>query len=139
MFLDFPCTVDPAIVAYRRDYGSGNLCPLKRGLSMMSHVRQSVGYAVLIVLLSGASAWAQATAAISGTVRDSSGGVLPGVTITATQQDTGIVRTTVSNETGAYSLPNLPLGPYRVEAELAGFRRFAQTGIVLQVGGNPVV
>src|SRR5205814_9999490 len=37
------------------------------------------------------------------------------------------------------ALLNLPLGPYRVEAELTGFRKFAQTGIVLQVGSNPVI
>src|SRR5919112_321319 len=65
--------------------------------------------------------------------------VAPGVTITATQTDTGLVRTAVSNETGSFSLPNLPLGPYRLEASLSGFRTFAQTGIVLQVNSNPVV
>src|SRR5262245_4920616 len=69
----------------------------------------------LALLLGGTAAWAQATASINGTARDSSGAVLPGVTITATQTDTGLVRTTVSNETGAFSLVNLPLGPYRLE------------------------
>jgi len=46
---------------------------------------------VLVLLLTGANAWAQAgsTAQISGTVKDSSGGVLPGVDVTATQTDTG--------------------------------------------------
>src|SRR5678815_3173380 len=98
-----------------------------------------LGLTALALLLACGSAWAQATATISGTVRDQSGAVLPGVTITATQQDTGLVRTTVSNETGSYVLPNLPLGPYRVEAELQGFATFAQAGIILQVNGNPVV
>src|SRR6476660_3028122 len=83
--------------------------------------------------------WAQATAQISGTVRDASGAVLPGVQVTATQTDTGVSRTTVSNETGFYSLPSLTLGPYRVEAALPGFRTFTQTGTVLQVGSNPVI
>src|SRR5262245_12944631 len=95
--------------------------------------------ATLVLVLASASAWAQATAAINGTVRDSSGGVLPGVTITVTQTDTSLVRTTVSNETGSYSLPNLPLGPYRFEATLQGFQTFVQTGIVLQVNSNPVI
>ena len=49
------------------------------------------------------------------------------------------MRTTVTNETGSYVLPNLPLGPYRVEAMLQGFATFAQSGIVLQVNSNPVV
>jgi len=82
---------------------------------------------------------AQATAQISGTVKDPSGAVLPGVTVTATQADTGIVRTTVTNETGLYVLASLPLGPYKLEAALQGFRTFAQTGIVLQVNSSPVV
>jgi Carboxypeptidase regulatory-like domain len=94
---------------------------------------------VLVLALGVASAWAQATASISGTARDQSGAVLPGVTITATQTETGLVRTTVTNETGSYVLPNLPLGPYRVEAALQGFRTFAQTGVVLQVNSNPVI
>src|SRR5262245_51209470 len=105
----------------------------------MKYVACSIVRASLLLVLTYASAWAQATAGISGTVRDESGGVLPGVTITATQTDTGLTRTAVSNETGSFSLLNLPLGPYRVEATLQGFRTYAQTGIVLQVGSNPVV
>jgi len=97
------------------------------------------GLAAVAVALACGSAWAQATATISGTVRDQSGAVLPGVTITVTQQETALVRTTVSNETGSYVLPNLPLGPYRLEATLQGFATFAQTGIVLQVNSGPVV
>src|SRR5213594_242574 len=96
-------------------------------------------FVLLILVLSAGAAWGQATAQISGTVRDSSGAVLPGVEITATQTDTGIARTTVTNETGFYVLPSLPLGPYRLEAALMGFRTFVQTGIVLQVNGNIVV
>src|SRR4030095_35326 len=83
--------------------------------------------------------WAQATAQMSGTVRDVIGAVLPGVQVTATRTDTGVSRTTVSNETGFYSLPSLALGPYKVEAALSGFKTFTQTGIVLQVGSNPVI
>src|SRR5213593_2396357 len=86
-----------------------------------------------------ATVWAQATAQISGTVRDQSGAVLPGVEVTATQTDTGIARTAVTNETGSYVLSNLPLGPYRIEAALTGFRTFVQTGIVLQVNSNLVI
>ncbi|MSV27176.1 MAG: TonB-dependent receptor [Bryobacterales bacterium] len=82
---------------------------------------------------------AQATAQISGAARDQSGAVLPGVEVTVTQTSTGVIRTTVSNETGAYALPNLALGPYRLEASLPGFRAFVQTGIVLQVSSNPVI
>jgi hypothetical protein len=106
---------------------------------MMNQLVRCFFVAAMALALSCTSAWAQATAGISGTVRDQSNAVLPGVTITATQTETGLVRTTVSNETGSYSLPNLPLGPYRLEATLTGFRTFAQTGVVLQVNSNPVV
>src|SRR5207247_1171110 len=83
--------------------------------------------------------WAQATAQIAGTVRDQSGAVLPGVEVTATQTETGTMRNGVTNETGFYVLSNLPIGPYRLEAALPGFRTFVQTGIVLQVNGSPVI
>src|SRR5256885_11538246 len=85
------------------------------------------------------SVWAQATAQISGTVRDQSGAVLPGVEVTATQTETGIARMAITNETGSYILSNLPLGPYRFEAALPGFRTYVQTGIVLQVNSSPVI
>src|SRR5881227_2034769 len=92
-----------------------------------------------ITLATGSSLWAQATAQISGTVKDSSGAVLPGVEITATQTETGVARMAVSNETGSFVLANLPLGPYKVEASLAGFRTYVQTGIVLDVNSNPTI
>src|SRR5881628_2593022 len=85
------------------------------------------------------SVWAQATAQISGTVRDQSGAVLPGVEVSATQMATGTKRTILTNETGSYVLTNLAVGPYRIEAALPGFRTFVQTGIVLQVDSNPVI
>src|SRR5690349_12282594 len=95
----------------------------------------------IVVLLSAATAWAQAvsTAQINGNVKDSGGLALPGVTVTVLQTDTGLTRTTVTNETGAYIITNLPVGPYRLEAALQGFRTFAQTGIVLEVNSNPTL
>jgi hypothetical protein len=80
-----------------------------------------------------------ATAQIAGTVRDQSGAVLPGVDVTASQTETGFTRATVSDEGGNYVLSNLPIGPYRLQATLAGFRTFQQTGIVLQVSANPTI
>src|SRR5438094_3751257 len=94
--------------------------------------------ACILYLSVPAIVWAQATAQISGTVRDASGAVLPGVQVTAAQTETGISRMTVTNETGFYVLPSLPLGPYRLEAALMGFRTFAQSGIVLRVGSSTV-
>src|SRR5437762_2018141 len=98
-----------------------------------------IARACVLSILTATGLWAQATAQISGTVRDQSGAVLPGVEVTATQTDTGIARSAVTNETGSYVLSNLALGPYRLEAALPGFRTYAQTGIVLQVNSSPVV
>src|SRR5437879_2102085 len=95
----------------------------------------SVGAAVV-----GATAWAQATTAqISGSVKDQSGAVLPGVEITVTQTATGAKRTAVTNETGNYVLASLPLGPYMLEAGLPGFKTYVQSGIVLQVNASPAI
>src|SRR5262245_26004375 len=78
-------------------------------------------------------------AQINGTVKDPSEALLPGVEIKVTQTETGYSRTAVSNETGTYTLPNLPVGPYRLEASLPGFKTYVQTGIVLQVNSNPTI
>lgn len=105
---------------------------MKRVLTMML-----LGF--LVSLISVHPSWSQARAQVSGTVKDPSGAVLPGVEVTVTQTDTGISRNTLTNETGAFELPNLPLGPYRLEAALTGFRTYVQTGIVLEVNSNPVI
>ena len=77
-----------------------------------------------LVLVFASAAGAQTdTGAIVGTVKDQSGGVLPGVTITVTQTSTGLVYTAVTNEAGQYVYPSLRIGTYVVAAELAGFRR----------------
>ena len=94
---------------------------------------------LLSLTVPNANTWAQSTAQISGNVTDRSGAVLPGVEVTVTQTDTGLLRSVVSNETGSYVMPNLPVGPYRLEAALPGFRTYAQSGIILQVGANPVI
>src|SRR5262245_12185125 len=96
------------------------------------------GLLVLLVLNSTA-VLAQETAQLSGTIADPSGALLPGAEITATNTATNTVRMAISNETGSYVLPNLPLGPYTLEATLPGFSTFAQRGIVLQVGDNKVI
>jgi len=104
----------------------------------MTYVLRGLSVVAVSLLLS-ASAWAQATAQLTGTVRDESGAVLPGVSVTVTQTDTGFTRTVVTEGSGIYTIPNLPTGPYRLEVSLQGFRTFVQTGIVLQVGATPTI
>src|SRR5919197_245321 len=97
---------------------------------------------LLLLLAVCAPAAAQSTAAngtIEGTAFDASGAVLPGVTVTITNVDTGAERSVVTNELGLYRAPLLPLGTYRVVAELQGFKKFEQTGVQLSVGQTQVV
>jgi hypothetical protein len=87
-----------------------------------------------------ASAQSQAnTGAIEGTITDASGGVLPGVTVTLTATETGIVRNVVTNDKGLYRAPLLPIGTYDVKAELQGFKRFERTSVKVSVGETAVV
>lgn len=97
------------------------------------------GFLALVLNPPIVRAQAGSTAQISGTVTDQSGGVLPGVDITVTQTGTGFTRSAVTDDTGGYTLPNLPVGPYRLEAALSGFRTYVQTGIVLTVNATPAI
>src|SRR5687768_15408731 len=69
-------------------------------------------------------------ATLAGTVRDSTGGVLPGVTITATHTDSGNTFVAVSNEAGAFRLP-VRTGDFRITLELAGFATLTRTATLL--------
>ena len=98
---------------------------------------RTIGF--LVTAFSCAALWAQAPAQISGTVKGQTGAVLPGAKVTATQTDTGVAQSTLTNQTGSYVLPMLTIGPYRLEVALPGFQTYVQTGIVLQVDSNPVI
>src|SRR5574341_130620 len=72
-------------------------------------------------------------ATLGGTVSDSSGAVIPGVIVTATNTGTGIVSTVTTNETGAYQFPPLQPGSYKVSAELSGFQTYTYEGVTLGI------
>lgn len=105
----------------------------------MKRIIERIGVVLTVGILLSSVAWAQATAEISGRVTDQSGAVLPGVEVSVTQTETGAARGAVTNEAGAYNLTNLPIGPYRLEVSLPGFRTYVQTGIVLQVGDSAAI
>src|SRR5579862_8149876 len=94
---------------------------------------------LLVSSLTFTVASAQGTAQVSGTVKDSTGAVMVGVQVTMTQTATGFVRSVVTDDTGSYTMPDLPVGPYKLDATKPGFNTFAQTGIVLQVADSPVI
>jgi len=88
------------------------------------------------ILLFPALLFAQANGTIHGTVYDSTGAVVPGVTVTITNAGTNLARTVAADESGRYVAPLLPVGSYNVRVEKAGFAKFVQTGITLQVNSN---
>ena len=71
---------------------------------------------------------------VNGTVADQSGAVLPGVTVTLSEETTGLTRSVVANETGRWVIPALQPGRYTIKAELSGFQTQNRTGIVVNVG-----
>ena len=77
--------------------------------------------------------------AISGTVKDASGAVIAGATVTATNRGTGLVRTAQSGADGHYGFTNLPVGIYDVKSESAGFQSQTQQNLNLSVGQEAVI
>src|SRR3989442_9038079 len=87
-----------------------------------------------LLLVSSAMANAQVTTAdLVGTIKDSSGAVVPGVTVALTNEATGLRRLTTTSAGGSYSFTSLQPGRYRLTAELPGFRKVERTGVELQV------
>jgi hypothetical protein len=94
---------------------------------------------LLIVLVLGlfvGNAVAQEAGQINGVVADSSGGVIPGVTVFAVESGTGISRDTVTAANGRYSFPSLRPTTYEIRAELTGFRTVRRTDVILQANQN---
>ena len=86
----------------------------------------------LAVLLAAADAAAQ-NAQIIGTVKDESGAIVPGATVTARNQETGLTRTDVTNDKGDYRLPALPPGIYKVTVELRASTPRSRPDILLTI------
>ena len=95
---------------------------------------------VLFCLVYIEIALAQSTnAAVGGLVQDPSQAYIPGVTVTATNTQTGVVTTAITNESGAYNIPSLLPGTYKLTAELPGFKTQIFNDVQLgQVGRRAV-
>src|SRR5881398_2965749 len=79
------------------------------------------------------------SATMSGVVHDANGGLVPGVSVTAKHTESGLTRTVITNETGSYRIPALPVGEYEVTAELSGFKQQVRRGVTLVVAQEAVV
>jgi outer membrane receptor protein involved in Fe transport len=90
---------------------------------------------LMLLALSTSIALGQAvTGSIVGNVADAGGAAVAGAKITITETNTGIARTTTTNEDGGYVMPYLPPGTYRIEVEKAGFKRFAGSDVQISTG-----
>src|SRR6185295_10201829 len=91
--------------------------------------------AILAVFSLSTVSYAQRTTGdITGTVTDTTGGVLPGVTVTAVCAETRFTRTAVTDGTGGYRLPELPICTYKVTTDLAGFKTISRDAPVTPNG-----
>jgi hypothetical protein len=96
---------------------------------------RGVLHVAVVIFLSVVPAFGQgAVAEVNGSVADQTGSVLPGATITITDEATGLIRTSVANETGRFVIPAVTPGRYAVKAELSGFQTQEKTGITVAVG-----
>jgi hypothetical protein len=92
--------------------------------------------AALLLLAGTEEALAQASSTINGRVLDQADAVLPGVTVTVTNQATGVVRTTVTNGEGVYFMPGLDPGTYNVATDLPGFAAGSRNGVPLALNAT---
>ena len=114
-------------VSGRNVVRDGALCALKK--TWISACR-----AIALLFLTSVIAHAQiSTGSINGTVSDSTGAVINGASVTLTNTDTGVQRTTQTTQTGRYSLTEVPPGRYSLKVEKRGFRVDDRTGITLTV------
>ncbi len=96
--------------------------------------RLVLGLSVLLLGVSTPALAQQGTAQLGGKISDAQGGVLPGVTIVITNEDTGIVREITSTAEGSYFASQMVPGRYRIAAKLEGFKALDRRGITLTVG-----
>lgn len=104
---------------------------------MYGNLRRVIGVLTACFLLwPGAVTGQTTTGTIFGVVRDQSGAVIPGVTVSVRNEGTGLEREFISSEQGSFNFPALPNGTYTIAAELTGFEKFAKSGIILDVNQN---
>ncbi len=103
---------------------------VKRKLALVTRLGMVLAFSVLAARTGGAQVL---YGSIVGQVSDASGAALPGATATVTNRDTGLTRTAVSNDTGAYSFTNVPAGRYDVKVTLPNFKESLKTGVPVSV------
>jgi len=97
----------------------------------------AIGIVFLVAVLGANQATAQqATAQLTGTIRDATHAIVVGATVTLRNSDTNIARTFVSNKDGDYSFTLIPIGTYELTVEQTGFSKYVRKGITLEINQN---
>jgi Carboxypeptidase regulatory-like domain/TonB dependent receptor-like, beta-barrel len=96
--------------------------------------RISIVALISALMFAGTAAAQQGTTEIRGRVLDAQGAILPGVTVTIRNQDTGMFRETVSNADGTYFVSGIVPGQYEIAAELQGFKKYSRRDVRLEIG-----
>src|SRR2546426_819820 len=103
-------------------------------------MRRLVGVVVLcmaaVMFSTTALAQQRASAGVYGSVVDSQGAIIPGAKVSLLHVSTNQVRNSTTDPTGEFLFPLLPVGEYRITVEQSGFKRYEQTGLLLQVNDN---
>jgi hypothetical protein len=97
---------------------------------MRNRQRANVSLCLFLFLAIGLT-WASIAGSISGLVTDSTGAVIPGATVVATDTQTGVKTTVTTDAKGFYSLPALPVGTYDLQISQIGFKTYTETGLVI--------
>jgi hypothetical protein len=116
---------------------SASLSP--KEIIMVRTVRWSILLLALLALTAAAGFAQTSTSRITGTVTDPSGAVVPGASVTAINEATGVTYTQVTSEGGMFSFPSVPLGLYTVKVELTGFKMAENKGNVLEINTPLIV
>src|SRR6185437_7303121 len=96
---------------------------------------KKLGVAVLALVSMVGVAFAQ-TGTVTGQVFDPAGALVPGATVTAVSDSTGLTRTSTTTSAGIYSFAALPPSVYTVTVEASGFQPLSRKNVVLNVGGT---
>src|SRR5262245_1031963 len=113
---------------------------MARGTNTSLRVLRGAGTIVALIALGTCWSIAQtSTATILGTVKDTSGALIPGASITVKHTETSLTRTAISSETGDYNVPLLPVGAYEITTAMPGFKQQVRSGVDLIVGQQAVI
>jgi hypothetical protein len=105
------------------------ICKRARGFNLFA-----LGTLLVVGVMALPSAHAQVLyGSIVGSVRDNSGAVVPGADVTITHNATGLTRSTLSSDQGAYDFPTIPTGNWTLKVTLSGFKEFSQPSVTVTV------